>query len=93
MESVEFKQSSADPCVYVHTSNTTIIRVYVDDLIVITKTAQKMQRKIFGFLIQDEGHVKSSLLPWNQYRTIRSVCGYIRKILEKDPNWKPLFYN
>ena len=66
MESIEFKQSAADPCVYIQATNTTVVGVYVDDLIVITKTAQEMQRKIFGFSIQDEGH---ALLPWNQYRT------------------------
>ena len=39
MESIEFKQSAADPCIYIHGTNTTIVGVYVDDLIVITKTA------------------------------------------------------
>ena len=69
MESIEFKQSAADPCVYIQATNTIIVGVYVDDMIVITKTAQEMQRKDFGSLIQDEGHGKTSLLPWNQYRT------------------------
>ena len=42
MESIEFKQSAADSCVYIQAT------FVVDDLIVITKTAQEMQRKDFG---------------------------------------------
>ena len=45
MESVKFKQSTADPCVYVRITGTiTIVAVYVDDLIVITETAEEMQK-------------------------------------------------
>ena len=41
--SVGFSQSSADPCVYIRTGTTVaIIAVYVDDLILITKTQQEM---------------------------------------------------
>ena len=45
MESIGFKQSTADPCVYIQISDTiTIVAVYVDDLIVITKTPKEMAR-------------------------------------------------
>ena len=44
MDSVGFKESTADPCVFVHTSSVrTIIAVYVDDLILLTETAEEMQ--------------------------------------------------
>ena len=43
MESIRFKRSAADPCVYIPTADTmTIVAVYVDDLIVIAKTAEEM---------------------------------------------------
>ena len=45
MESIGFKQSTADPCVYIQIADTiTIVAVYVDDLIVITKTPEEMTR-------------------------------------------------
>ena len=45
MESIGFKQSTADPCVYIQIADTiTIVAVYVDDLIVITKTPEEMMR-------------------------------------------------
>ena len=45
MESIEFKQTNADPCVYVRTLDTiTIVAVYVDDLILITATAEEMKK-------------------------------------------------
>ena len=45
LESNQFKQSAADPCVFVRSEEThvTIIAVYVDDLIIITKTPEKME--------------------------------------------------
>ncbi len=44
MESSRLKQSAADPCVYVRAVGTlTVVAVYVDDLILITKTAEEMQ--------------------------------------------------
>ena len=50
MELIGFMQSAADPCVYIRTADTvTVVAVYVDDLIVIGKTAEEMQ------------HVKESL--------------------------------
>ena len=45
MESIEFKQTNADPCVYVRTLGTiTIVAVYVNDLILITATAEEMKK-------------------------------------------------
>ena len=45
MESIRFKQSAADPCVYIRTADTmTIVAVYVDDLIVIAKMVEEMQK-------------------------------------------------
>ena len=44
MNSIGFNQSGADPCVYIRTASTmTIVAVYVDDLILITKTVEEMQ--------------------------------------------------
>ena len=45
MESTNFKQCTADPCIFVRSEVTklTIIAVYVDDLIIITKTPEKMR--------------------------------------------------
>ena len=44
IESAMFKQSAAEPCVFVRTTDTvTIIAVYVDDLIVVAKTPEEMQ--------------------------------------------------
>ena len=45
MESTNFKQCTADPCFFVRSEGTdlTIIAVYVDDLIIITKTPEKMR--------------------------------------------------
>ena len=41
MRSKEFKQSEADPCIYIR--GTSIVAVYVDDLIIATKTEGEMQ--------------------------------------------------
>ena len=45
METSNFRESAADRCVFVHAEGTsvTIIAVYVDDLIIITKTLEKMK--------------------------------------------------
>jgi len=45
MESIGFRQTTADPCVYVRNGNTTaIVAVYVDDLILITETPEEMEK-------------------------------------------------
>ena len=44
LESIGFKQNTADPCVFCRTVGTmAVIAVYVDDLILSTKTSQEMQ--------------------------------------------------
>ena len=45
LESTHFRQSTADPCVFIRTEETgvTIVAVYVDDLIIITKTPERME--------------------------------------------------
>lgn len=75
VESTEFKQSDADPCVYVRTvGSMTIVAVYVDDLILITATEDEMKKvkESEGKLsnsIQNDGYTKTTLLSWNQYFT------------------------
>ena len=44
MKSIGFTQSAADPCIYVRNENSlSIVAVYVDDLIIATKTTEDMQ--------------------------------------------------
>ena len=51
MEMIEFKQSMADPCVYVQTGGMmTLIAVYVDDLILITNTVEESQEVKEGLM-------------------------------------------
>ena len=44
LKSINFEQSTADPCVYVKntSSGLLVIAVYVDDLIIVAKTTEKM---------------------------------------------------
>ena len=44
MESIHYKQSAADPCVFIKAEKEgiTIVAVYVDNLIIFAKTAEKM---------------------------------------------------
>ena len=67
MESSGFKQNTADPCVYIQIADTiTVVAVYVDDLIVITKTPGNDENKRNpGNTTQDERHGTSLLLSWN----------------------------
>ena len=46
IESINFKQCTADPCIFVtgEEVDVTIVAVYVDDLIVITKTPEAMKK-------------------------------------------------
>ena len=45
METIHFKPSTAEPCVYVQGSeDMTIVAVYVDDLNIITKTHEEMRK-------------------------------------------------
>ena len=63
MEQIHFKQSTADPCIYVRTVDVNaIIAVYVDDLIVMTKTLEEMQQIKSGITLPDERHGQITLL-------------------------------
>ena len=42
VESLGFKQCDADPCIYIHPETQTSVAVYVDDLILVTKTDAEM---------------------------------------------------
>ena len=46
LKSIDFEQSTADPCVYIKkkADSLTIVAVYVDDLIVIANTAEEMTK-------------------------------------------------
>ena len=46
MESINFKQCTADPCIFVNgeEADLTIVAVYVDDLIVIAKTPETIKK-------------------------------------------------
>ena len=46
MESIDFRQCTADPCIFVKNeeSDVTIVAVYVDDLIIIAKTDETMKK-------------------------------------------------
>ena len=46
MESINFKQSTADPCIIASSkrANFAIIAVYLDDLIIITQTPETMKK-------------------------------------------------
>ena len=62
MESIGFRQTTADPCVYVrHGDAIAIVAVYVDDLILITKTAAEMEAlksmMITQFKMKDMGRL------------------------------------
>ena len=54
METSNFRESAVDPCVFVRAEGTsvTIIAVYVDDLIIITKTLKKMEEVKGGLATQ-----------------------------------------
>ena len=75
-----FKQSAADPCVFVWTTDTvTIIAVYMDDLIVVAKTPEEMQEVknilITRFKMKDMGELHYCLGISVEQDMNRSVCG------------------
>ena len=64
MESIGFRQSTADPCVFIRSRDTLdVIAVYVDDLI--SKTEEEIQRlkNDLASRLQDDRFGKTSLLP------------------------------
>ena len=69
--SIGFKQSGADPCVYIKKSELlTIIAVYVDDLILIAKTETEMQKVkenlAIQFKMKDLCEIHYCLVEWNK---------------------------
>ena len=66
MESINFKPCTADPCIFVtgEGADLTIVAVYVDDLIVITKTPETMKKnkRELSSPLQNERSWKTALL-------------------------------
>ena len=94
MESIGFKQSKADPCIYVRDTDITpcIIAVYVDDLIIAAKTEGEMhqlkQLLQSQFKMKDMGELHYCLgITIRQDKTRKSVQlqqkQYIQKVLER----------
>jgi len=45
MTQIQFQQCTADPCIYVRSAGTIcIVAIYVDDLIVMTKTVEELRQ-------------------------------------------------
>lgn len=67
MLNLALKQSTADPCVFIQDETESImtVAVYVDDLIVMSTSAEKLdsQKGSLG-KVQDERYGTSPLLPW-----------------------------
>ncbi len=64
-----FTQSVADPCIYVRDENSlSIVAVYVDDLIIATKTDEDMQATV-PVSIRNERYGKITILFRNQHRS------------------------
>ena len=94
MESIGFKQSNADPCIFIKTeeSEKIIVAVYVDDLIIATKTNEKMEevKKSLSsrFKMKDLGRLHHCLGITIEYDETRRCLWlhqkpYILKMLEK----------
>ena len=76
MESTNFKQCTADPCIFVRSEGTdlAVIALYVGDLIIITKTPEKMR------------WIKNSLATWfkmNDLGKLQYCLGIIIKHVKK----------
>ena len=83
MEAIHFKPSIDDPCVYVRGSeDMTIVAVYVDDLIIITKRPEEMRKveeRFAGcFKIKDMGKLHYCLGINIQHDEEKIVYGSIR---------------
>ena len=77
---IEVKQSTVDQCVYIQTGSTiTIIAVYVDDLILITNTAEEMQE------------VKESLMARFKMKDIGKLHYCLGVSIEQDEDRKCLW--
>ena len=98
MESANFKQSTADPCIFTKTEESgeiIIVAVYVDDLIIVTKTNEKMNKikrnLISKFKMKDLGKLHHCLEITVEYDESRRCLwlhwlhqkSYISAMLEK----------
>ena len=90
MKSIGFNQSTADPCIYVR--DTCIVAVYVDDLIIATKTPEEMQevKQLLSsqFQMKDMGELHYCLgITIEQDKAERSIGlhqkQYLLKMLKK----------
>ena len=88
-----FKESAADPCVFIRQKKELqVIAVYVDDLILLTRTSEEMQQLkndlSSRFKMKDLGKLHYCLgISVNSDESTRSIClsqsHYLLKILEK----------
>ena len=92
LKSASFKESGADPCVFIQSeqSNMKIIAVYVDDLILIAKTSSEIQQMKEGlsntFKMKDMGQLHYCLgINFEVTKQGISLCKkqYLLRILEK----------
>lgn len=94
MGSVHFKQSTADPCVFIQTETggVTVVAVYVDDLIIIAKMTEKMEgvkrNLATQYKMKDLGKLHYCLgITIEQDEKNKSLClhqqQYIQGMLEK----------
>ena len=80
MTLLQFKQSTADPCIYIKVTDTiTVVAVYVDDLIVMTKTAKEMQ------------HIKESLALHFEMKDLGDLHYCLGISIEQDKSHKCLW--
>ena len=92
LKSAGFKESGADPCVFIQSeqSNMKLIAVYVNDLILIAKTSSEIQQMKEGlsntFKMKDMGHLRYCLgINFEVTKQGISLCQkqYLLRILEK----------
>ena len=95
LESINFKRNVADPCIFVRmeSGNPTIVAVYVDDLIVLTKALERMNgtKKSLAeqFKMKDLGEIHYYCLGINIQRNEDKKCfimhqkQYILAVVEK----------
>ena len=92
LKSAGFKESGADPCVFIKTmeKGIKIIAVYVDDLILIAKTLDEIQQMKEGlsntFKMKDMGQLRYCLgINFELTKQGISLCQkqYLLKLLEK----------
>ena len=78
LESINFKQCAANPCVFISSRgpDLTIIAVYVDDLIVITKTPETMKKTKDSLAARFK--LENSIIAW----------GFLLNITKTEDTWE-----